>query len=314
MPKQLYKKCKTECDDLEWLYVPDEVYADYDGCRRCLQLFLPYRQEWPAEETFPLVLFIPGSAWYRQEVYNSLPAYSRLAERGIVTAILQFRESTIAPFPAQVEDAKAALRFLAARAEEYHIDTGRIFIAGNSSGGHIALLTAFTQERGVFDTPLYPEVSFRLRGVIAQSAPTDILKCAGEPFPPGFPEGFRPTADLLGVRDVLENRELAEAASCRKYISGDAELPPVLLFHGTEDVQVSVENSRDLYELLKSAGKDVFFYELEGGHGGAVFWSEEILDITEAFIRRQSCPAKEVRDCLKGRQRSADAAPDRKSI
>ncbi|MCI6706811.1 MAG: alpha/beta hydrolase fold domain-containing protein [Eisenbergiella massiliensis] len=60
-----------------------------------------------------------------------MPAYSRLAERGIVTAILQFRESTIAPFPAQVEDAKAALRFLAARAEDYHIDTERIFIAGN---------------------------------------------------------------------------------------------------------------------------------------------------------------------------------------
>lgn len=131
MANQEYQKLKIECDDLEWLYVPDEVYADYDGCKRCLQLFIPYRQKLAAEETFPLVLFIPGSAWYRQEVYNSLPAYSRLAERGIVTAILQFRESTIAPFPAQVEDAKAALRFLAARAEDYHIDTERIFIAGN---------------------------------------------------------------------------------------------------------------------------------------------------------------------------------------
>ena len=101
MANQQYQKLKIECDDLEWLYVPDEVYADYDGCKRCLQLFIPYRQNLAAEETFPLVLFIPGSAWYRQEVYNSLPAYSRLAERGIVTAILQFRESMIAPFPAK---------------------------------------------------------------------------------------------------------------------------------------------------------------------------------------------------------------------
>lgn len=219
MANQEYQKLKIECDDLEWLYVPDEVYADYDGCKRCLQLFIPYRQKLAAEETFPLVLFIPGSAWYRQEVYNSLPAYSRLAERGIVTAILQFRESTIAPFPAQVEDAKAALRFLAARAEDYHIDTERIFIAGNSSGGHIALMTAFTEAQGIFDTPMYQEVPCRIKGVIAQSAPSDIMKCAKEPLPPGFPESFRPTRDLLGVKEVLESPELAEAASCGKYIS-----------------------------------------------------------------------------------------------
>lgn len=238
MSNQQYQKLKIEFDDLEWLYVPDEVYADYDGCKRCLQLFIPYRQKLAAEETFPLVLFIPGSAWYHQELYNSLPAYSRLAERGIVTAILRFRESTIAPFPAQVEDAKAALRFLAARAEDYHIDTERI--------------------------------------------------CSKEPLPPGFPENFRPTRDLLGVKEVLESPELAEAASCGKYISEAAELPPVLLFHGIDDVQVSVEHSRELYGLLKGAGKDVVYYELEGGgHGGAVFWTDRILDIMETFIKQK---------------------------
>ena len=42
MANQEYQKLKIECDDLEWLYVPDEVYADYDGYKRCLQLFIPY--------------------------------------------------------------------------------------------------------------------------------------------------------------------------------------------------------------------------------------------------------------------------------
>ena len=42
MANQEYQKLKIECDDLEWLYVPDDVYADYDGCKRCLQLFIPY--------------------------------------------------------------------------------------------------------------------------------------------------------------------------------------------------------------------------------------------------------------------------------
>lgn len=76
------------------------------------------------------------------------------------------------------------------------------------------------------------------------------------------------------MKEVLESPELAEAASCGKYISQAAELPPVLLFHGIDDVQVSVEHSRELFALLEGAGKDAAYYEIEaGGHGGAVFWT-----------------------------------------
>lgn len=71
MAKQIFRQMKAEGDDLEWLYVPDVVYAEYETCKRCLQLIIPYRHVRKTEETFPLVIFIPGSAWYRQEVYNS---------------------------------------------------------------------------------------------------------------------------------------------------------------------------------------------------------------------------------------------------
>lgn len=286
MAAQRKEQLSLPCDTLEWLYVPDVVYAAYGACKRHLQLILPYRPVWDHPQRYPLVLFIPGSAWFRQELYNSIPAYSRLAERGFVVAVLQFRESELAPFPAQVQDAKAALRFLAQKADEFHIDRDSMFLAGNSSGGHIALLTGLTSAHNTFDSDLYAGTPVAIRGIIACSAPTDILKCAQKPAPPGTP---RPTARLLGVEEVQQNLALANAASCAPYITKEVQLPPILLLHGTADSTVSIENSRELFSLLQAAGKEVAYYELVGaGHGGAVYWSDPVLNLIEQFIRRPS--------------------------
>ncbi len=282
-------KIKIRCDGTEWLYAPDEEYADYDGCKRFLQIIFPYRSKWPEDKKYPLVIFIPGSAWHRQEMYNSLPQYARLAERGFVFAAMQYRESDIAPFPAQIQDVHMAVKHLFTKAEQFHIDMSRIYLAGNSSGGHIALMTAFSKACGVF-TELWQEekdecpVSYDISGVIAESAPSDIMLCLSEPLPSWMKE--RPTLKLLGTERIDGHETLARRASCGTYISEDAALPPVLLLHGTEDDNVSVRHSRLLYQMLTAKGKEVCYYELDGaGHGGAVFWEDEVLDIIEKFIR-----------------------------
>lgn len=64
---------KTERDELEWIYIPDITYCEYGDVKRRLQLIVPYRQEWKGDRKYPLVVFIPGSAWYRQEMYNGIP-------------------------------------------------------------------------------------------------------------------------------------------------------------------------------------------------------------------------------------------------
>lgn len=277
------KEITVECDDLEWLYVPDILYAEYDDCKRYIQLLIPYRQKWETNEKYPLILFIPGSAWYCQEMYNSIPSYSKLAERGFVTAIVQYRESNIAKYPAQVQDINKAVQFLITKSEEFHIDTDKIFLAGNSSGGHIALMTAFRKANGIIDEE--NRCPFTIRGVIAESAPSDIFMCAAAKMPDFMPRDFRPSRDLLGVNEISDNIELAKEAGCQMYINADVPLPPVLLFHGKEDNQVHVEQSRQLYAQLHAAGKRVDYYEIAGcGHGGAVFWTEKVLDIIEQFI------------------------------
>lgn len=272
---------KVECDDLEWLYIPDVQYAEYEGCRLCLQLIFPYRQQWKEDTKYPLVMFIPGAAWYRQEMYNSIPSYAKLAERGFVTAIVQHRESTIARYPAQTHDINLATQFLLEKSNDFHIDADRIYICGNSSGGHIALMTALSKAHGLIDG------NYDIKGVIAQSAPSDILLCASEGIPEWMPKEFRPTKDLLGVDNVFENEELARQASCLSYISKEVDLPDILLIHGATDNQVSIEHSRQLYNQLKEADKNVLFYEIEGvDHGGAVFWTKDIIDVMDIFIQR----------------------------
>lgn len=282
------KTINVKSVDIEWLYVPDIKYASYEGIDRHIQLFVPYKNEWKdANERFPLIVFIPGSAWYKQELYNSLPAYSDLAKRGFVTAIVQYRESTIARYPAQVEDVENAVNFLISKAADFHIDTNRIYLGGNSSGGHIALMTALRSANGIEDVEGFH--SSVIKGVIAESAPTDIFMCAAEPIPDFMPSDFRPSADLLGVQNIEQNVKLAKEASCEMYINHDAVLPPVLLLHGIEDCQVSINQSRNLYELLTAFDKNVSYYELESiSHGNAIFWESEILGIIEDFINQSS--------------------------
>lgn len=136
---------QSHYDNTEWLYAPGFIYHQYDdGVSLELSLIFPYRAEWESDERFPLVIYIPGAAWHKQELCNDVPKYTRLAERGSVFAIVQVRESDIAPFPAQLEDIHRAAAWLIGHAEQFHIDTAQIFLAGNSSGGHLALLTAFT--------------------------------------------------------------------------------------------------------------------------------------------------------------------------
>lgn len=241
----------------EWLYVPDVVYQTINGIDRKLQLIIPYRREWPDNLRLPVIINIPGSAWYKQEMYNGILNHCRIAQRGFVMVDVQYRESTLAKYPAPIEDIQAALVFLPTIADQFHMDLNKVFIMGDSSGAHIALMTALT-------------TGYPFRGVVSFFAPSDLTKLR--------PDG--PAGNLLASWDQ------AADASCQRYISADCSMPPTLLLHGTEDELVNVEQSRTLYQLLESAGKEVTYIELEGeSHGGGTWWNDPITTIVEKFLR-----------------------------
>lgn len=280
MKKQI--KVAAGADELQWLYSQDWEYHDYGNCKRHLQIIFPYKKGMKKEEKYPLILFIPGSAWHKQEMYNDIPQYAILARRGYAVAAMEYRESDIAPFPAQVEDVCNALKFIPSIAENFHIDTEHIFLMGNSSGGHIAMMTVLFSEHGLC------EKITKISGVILESASTDLLICSKNPLPPWMQ--VRPSAALLGIDKIEGNEELARKASCGMYITKETELPAVLLLHSEFDPVVSVENSRVLYDSLVAAGHEASYYELEGNdaHGGAAYYDSEVLNIIQEFCRRHT--------------------------
>lgn len=273
-------KIAANSNDMQWLYSQDWEYYDYGYCKRHLQIIFPYKPKMREDEKYPLILFIPGSAWHKQEMYNDIPQYTLLARRGFAVAAMEYRESDIAAFPAQIEDVYNALKFIPSIADNFHIDTGKIFLMGNSSGAHIAMMSVLFNTHGLCNT--LPEIS----GVISESGSTDLLICAKEELPPEMK--IRPSAVLLGVDEIEGHEGLAEKASCSMYITENIELPPILLMHSEYDPVVSVTNSRILYEKLIAFHHNVSYYELAGNdaHGGAVYYDSVILDIIQEFCQK----------------------------
>ncbi len=108
----------------------DVVYATVNGKPIALDLYLPANVQHP-----PLVVYLHGGAW-KDGDKTQYPAF--LVERGFAVASLDFRSTNVAPFPANVHDIKAGIRFLRAKAAQYGYRPDRIALAGASSGAHLA--------------------------------------------------------------------------------------------------------------------------------------------------------------------------------
>lgn len=169
------------------------------------------------------------------------------------------------------------IRFIHSLAEQFHIDTGNIFISGDSSGGHIALLTGLTAAYSELNLDVENNISCEIKGIISYCAPTDMF----------LSEGKGPIEDLLGTDKVTSVPDLAKSASCATYLSSERNIPPILMFHGLQDSVVSIDHSRNFFEKLKQFDKEVEYYELENeDHCPPTFWGNDVLDIVETFVRR----------------------------
>jgi acetyl esterase/lipase len=271
----------------------DVVYDERDGRKLTLQLLLPAYRDVPGRpslalgpEKTPLIIYIQGSAWLEQLVLLNLPRCIKLCQRGFAVAVVQYRPSTLRPFPAQIEDAKTAVRFMRKHAEEYNIDADNIAIWGDSSGGHTAVMAGITGD-GQFDNRQYGEYSASVRCIVDWFGPTDIavMGCypsATEHVAPDSPEGL-----LIGGLDVLENTELAHKTRPMDYLSPSRDVPPMLIMHGDVDDVVNFNQSCFLYEKLREHGRDVTLYKVGGaGHGTGGFNSIEAIDMVCDFVRK----------------------------
>ena len=130
-----------------------------------------------AGRSFPAILFIHGGGWRSGDRSMEVPMALRLAVIGFVTATVEYRLSREALYPAAVQDLKAAVRWLRARALDYHIDTTRIGVCGGSSGGHLAALLGVTNgTRQYEEQERNPGHSSEVQAVVDIDGPVDLTR------------------------------------------------------------------------------------------------------------------------------------------
>ncbi len=269
-------------DEIGLTYLPDVVYDTKNDVSLHLQIITPKIFNDP-EHIFPCVIFVQGSAWHEQNLYGNIPHLGRLASRGYVVALVEYRHSGIAHFPAQIIDAKNAIRYMKAHASTYHLDPEKVIIMGDSSGGHTSSMVGMTANTTLFDEPMNEE-NCHVKGIINLYGAVDITMPYGYPSTLNHQMADSHEGQLVGY-DIREHMEEAKKANAVTYVEED--FAPMLILHGTKDKTVFCQQSVDLYQKLKEVGKDVELYLVRySDHGGAAFWKEEVIDIYDQFIQR----------------------------
>jgi acetyl esterase/lipase len=235
----------------------DLVYKRVNSAVLTLDLYCPEKVSGP----LPVIVWIHGGAW-RSGRKERCPAVA-LVQDGYAVASINYRLTSAAPFPAQIEDCKAAVRWLRANAAKYNLDADRIGVWGMSAGGHLAALLGTSggvpELEGSGDNMQY---SSQVQAVCDVAGPADLpaLTNVG-------PKRTLAIEGLLGG-PLEKDKAKAIAASPIHYVSKDN--PPFLIVHGEGDRVIPVEQSQRLYEALRKAGVNATLKMPHVGHQGVM--------------------------------------------
>jgi acetyl esterase/lipase len=216
------------------------VVHDVGGRELRVDIFRPESTPGPVQG----LLFLPGGGW---QTANRAPLKERyglrMAERGYVCVAGEYRVMDEAPWPAQIQDVKATIRWMRANSESLGIDPAAIIVGGKSAGGHLALLAAGTRGLGEFEgNSGNATLSSEVAGVIGVAPVADLTEWARRPS----------MVKLFGEDPAVE---IVKAASPIAHVTGD--YPPTLLVHGTSDARVPHAMTMRMVQALEQAGVPV---------------------------------------------------------
>ena len=272
----------------ESMKVPEgvKVYRDIayvaDGHeRQKLDLYIP-----DEGENLPLIIWIHGGAWRGGDKKNYIRR--EYLKAGYAGASINYRLSQHAIFPAQIEDVKAAVRWLRANAETYRLDPDRFAAWGSSAGGHLVAMLGTTGDVNEFEVGENLEVSSRVQAVVDYFGPTDFLQMDAQSLPDGLVHDApdSPESQLVGG-PIQEHKVRVAKANPITYVSEDDS--PFLIIHGDRDKLVPYQQSVLLKDALEKAGVPVTFYKVEGG-GHGWFRDPKVPELTKAFLEKHLKP------------------------
>jgi acetyl esterase/lipase len=200
-----------------------------------------------------------------------------LLGNGYAAASINYRLSGEATFPANIEDVKAAVRYLRANAVDLGVDPDRFAIVGESAGAHLALLLGMTSGVAPLEGDLGTTgVSSAVQAVVSYYGFSDLRVRSQQLADQGCPAddhgGTTSEGAMLGAEPSTDTgRALATQASPITYV--DASDPPTLLFHGTQDCTAPTAQSKDMEAALKAAGVPTELRLIDAGHADAAFFT-----------------------------------------
>lgn len=238
-----------------------------------------------SKKTVPLIIWIHGGAWSLGDKGDA--PIQEIEKRGYAAASINYRLISEAPFPAQLDDCRAAINFLKTTAQRSHIDPNKIGLWGESSGAHLATLVATTAASETADRE---KSSAKVQAVCDWAGPTDFLTLASQAKAPGqkFLAGNQgQVAQLLGG-PPSKNPAKAALASPVTFVTKNC--PPMMIVHGQLDTIVPPEQSVELASKLQAAGVPVQLVMLPGRpHALAApdTW-KMALDFFDSILRRNA--------------------------
>ena len=255
----------------------DLAYVSNGHPRQKLDLFLP-----SASAKLPLIFWVHGGAFRLGSKEDGVPL--DFLNAGYAVASINYRLSQHALFPAQIEDCKAAVRWLRAHATQFGIDPARFGAWGPSAGGHLVAMLGVTGRVAEFEVGEHLDQSSRVQVVVDYYGPTDFLLMDDQRPADGMIHNpaDSPESELVGG-PIQENPEKVARANPITYVTADA--PPFLIVHGDADPLVPYGQSVLLEAALRAAGVPVIFYTVAGG-GHGHFNDPKVDELTKAFLAK----------------------------
>ena len=255
-------------------------YANDTLKKHLLDIYLPAT----GKSSYPVVIWVHGGAWMMNDKYADI-GYMKSTVKGFIdsgyaVASIDYRWSTMATFPAQIQDCNQAVEFLYQNADKYKLDKNRLALIGFSAGGHLASLLGLSNNDKV--TAFYPEGEkphFKIRLVLDFYGPSDLLTIKGNDN-----KDLRNPVTLLLGATTTDRPDLAKKASPATYI--DKNDPPFLIVQGEKDESVNPEQSIQLSLKLKNAGvKNELIIVPNAPHYGVMFDADRIRQKVFEYLR-----------------------------
>lgn len=264
------------------MQVSDITYAQvdswYDHCRRDLKLDLIYPEDM-SDKRYPCIVWICGGGWMRMDKSAHLSYLSTLAHQGFVVCSVEYRTSNEGCYPMQIEDVKAAIRYLRAHADRYRIDKEHFGAMGESAGGFLTCMAAFDHDKA-HDVGEYLEESSSIQAACPWYPPTNLSTFKHK----DAEECAASMESLLLGYNIMRNIKEAYNSSPVSKVTKDA--PPFLIIHGINDQTVPFEQSEELYDKLIENGCDADLIALEGAdHADLQFFQDELWDRIIEFFK-----------------------------